>query len=464
MKKVIGVVLLCFVFSILGADIIWPAFHRKTDPEYEKMVRDTEFESESVSSERILCIDNNEEALLWRLRMIGSAKKSIVLATFDLRADESGTDMMAALYTAAERGVNVKILVDGIYKPLYLDRSNTFHALCAHENVEVRFYNPLSLKNIYKVNYRMHDKYLIIDDQMYMLGGRNTNDIFLGNYQKGINIDRDILVYETEPGKGESLQELKDYFGQIWEEPCLQEETPKLKETILEQQYEMFQKRYEELLRKYENIEQFAEWKEQTFEVNKITLVSNETGAYRKAPQVLSVIGQLAEESDEVLIQTPYVICNSYMYHTLEQIERSSDVKIILNAVEKGSNPWGCTDYLNNKDKILGTGCDVYELMNEKAVHTKTVLIDDNISIVGSYNLDMRSTYLDTELMLVIDSEELNGHIREMAKIYMEKSVEVKADRTETKGASYIEKELPEKKKLFYGVLQVVIRPFRHLL
>ena len=66
MKKVIGVVLLCFVFSILGADIIWPAFHRKTDPEYEKMVRDTEFESESASSERILCIDDNEEALLWR--------------------------------------------------------------------------------------------------------------------------------------------------------------------------------------------------------------------------------------------------------------------------------------------------------------------------------------------------------------------------------------------------------------
>ena len=218
------------------------------------------------------------------------------------------------------------------------------------------------------------------------------------------------------------------------------------------------------MLRKYEEIAQFSEWNEETFEVNKITLVSNETGAHRKDPQILSVLGQLAEQSDEVLIQTPYVICNSYMYQTLEQIEKNSDVKIILNAVEKGSNPWGCTDYLNNKEKILGTGCDVYELMNEKAVHTKTVLIDDNISIVGSYNLDMRSTYLDTELMLVIDSEELNDHIREMAETYMEKSVEVKADGTETKGASYIEKELPDKKKLFYGVLRVVIRPFRHLL
>lgn len=464
MKKGISIVLLCLVISILAADIVWPAFHRKTDATYEEMIRNTEFESESASSERILCIDDNEEALLWRLRMIGSAKESIVLSTFDLRADEGGTDIMAAIYATAERGVDVKILVDGIYKPIYLDRSDTFHALCVHENIEVKFYNPLSLTNIYRVNYRMHDKYLIIDDQMYMLGGRNTNDIFLGNYQKGINIDRDILVYETEPGKGESLQQLKDYFGQIWEEPCVQEEDPKLKETIREQQYEMFQKRYEELLRKYENIEQFSGWKEETFKVNKITLISNETGAYRKAPQMLFAIRKLAKDSEDVMIQTPYVICNPYMYQTLEQVENSADVKIILNAVEKGSNPWGCTDYLNNKEKIIGTGCDVYELMNEHAVHTKTVLIDDNISIVGSYNLDMRSTYLDTELMLVIDSEELNTHIREMNETYIEKSVEVKSDGTETKGASYIKKELTGKKKMFYRVLQVVIRPFRHLL
>lgn len=36
-------------------------------------------------------------------------------------------------------------------------------------------------------------------------------------------------------------------------------------------------------------------------------------------------------------------------------------LQIVLNAVEKGSNPWGCTDYLNQKKKILETGGDVYE-------------------------------------------------------------------------------------------------------
>ena len=136
----------------------------------------------------------------------------------------------------------------------------------------------------------------------------------------------------------------------------------------------------------------------------------------------------------------------------------------MLNAVERGSNPWGCTDYLNQKKRILETGADVYELMNEHAVHTKTILVDDDLSVVGSYNLDMRSTYLDTELMLVIDSEELNAHIRSMLQEYMKKSTEVLSDGNVTRGQNYQEKMLSGKKKIFYQVLRVIIRPFRHLL
>lgn len=116
------------------------------------------------------------------------------------------------------------------------------------------------------------------------------------------------------------------------------------------------------------------------------------------------------------------------------------------------------------KESIVLSAIGALAKDSEHAVHTKTVLVDDNISIVGSYNFDMRSTYLDTELMLVIDSEELNAHIREMNETYVEKSVEVQSDGTETMGASYIEKELTGKKKMLYSVLQVVIRPFRHLL
>lgn len=490
-------------------NVFAPLYCRKPDEKFAEMLKQTEFTSDTPGGERIRCIDDNEEALLWRLRMIGAAKKSIVLATFDLRADESGTDLLAALNHAAEKGVEIKLLIDGIYQQLFLNGSKEFQALAARENVEVGVYNPVSPVGIFKLNYRMHDKYVIVDDKMYLLGGRNSNDIFLGDYTTDINVDRDILVCDTANGKGESLQDLEAYFQQIWNEDCVKikggrkknsseisvseeaaddsegtesnlknpdivngksnaenEITDETQERLskYEKQYQSLEMRYASLKEKYTDIEDYSSWQEDTIPANKITLVNNGTHAGPKTPLVLQTIRYLAKNADNVTIQTPYVICNGYMYDTLNEIASHAQLKIILNAVEKGSNPWGCTDYLNQKKKILNTGADVYELMNEVPVHTKAVLLDERLSIVGSYNLDMRSTYLDTELMLVIDSKELNQQIQSTESTYIEKSKEVLSNGQETEGGQYETKVLNWQKKLFYGVLRIIIRPLRQLL
>lgn len=490
-------------------NVFAPLYCRKPDGKFAELLKQTEFTSDTPGGERIRCIDDNEEALLWRLRMIGAAKKSIVLATFDLRADESGTDLLAALNHAAEKGVEIKLLIDGIYQQLFLNGSKEFQALAARENVEVGVYNPVSPVGLFKLNYRMHDKYVIVDDKMYLLGGRNSNDIFLGDYTTDINVDRDILVCDTANGKGESLQDLEAYFQQIWNEDCVKiksgrkknnsdisvsekvaddsegtesnlknsdivngksnaenEITDKTQEKLskYEKQYQSLEMRYASLKEKYTDIEDYSSWQEDTIPANKITLVNNGTHAGPKTPLVLQTIRYLAQNADNVTIQTPYVICNGYMYDTLNEIASHAQLKIILNAVEKGSNPWGCTDYLNQKKKILNTGADVYELMNEVPVHTKAVLLDDRLSVVGSYNLDMRSTYLDTELMLVIDNKELNQQIQSTEGIYIEKSKEVLSNGQETEGVQYETKVLNWQKKLFYGVLRIIIRPLRQLL
>ena len=77
---------------VVLVNVLSPLFCRKPDETYVESLRKTEFTSETAGVERICCIDDNEEALLWRLRMIGTAKESIVLSTFDLRADDNGTD------------------------------------------------------------------------------------------------------------------------------------------------------------------------------------------------------------------------------------------------------------------------------------------------------------------------------------------------------------------------------------
>lgn len=467
MKKVLRKIvhiLLTALLLIVAVNILEPLFRKGPDPDYAEELAGMEFEAESPGGESILCIDDNEEALLWRLRMIGSAEHSVILSTFDLRPDDSGTDVIAALYRAAERGAEVKILIDGVYQLLYLDGSELFQALAAHGNVEVRIYNPVILKNIFRLNYRMHDKYLIIDGEMYLLGGRNTNDIFLGDKKEGINIDRDILVHSGPGGKGESLAALEDYFQEIWEGDCVKGKKIAHEEDFYTDQYEFLQTRYEVLQEKYGDLENYDGWKDAVYPADKITLLTNGTRARKRSPLMLQAIAYLAEKGERILIQTPYVICDDYMYGVLQDLGDRAQVQIVLNAVERGSNPWGCTDYLNQKEKILETGVSVYELMNEHAVHTKTVLIDDNISIVGSYNLDIRSTYLDTELMLVIDSQDLNSHIREIESLYMKKSKKVLPGGQETEGTLYRKIPFDRQREVFYGILRILIRPIRHLL
>ena len=459
--------------ALFIANVLFPYFCKHPTSEYAREVSqmgegirsEQEANGEKTeNSERIRCIDDNEEALIWRLRMIGAAKESVVLSTFDLRADDSGSEILAALYHAADRGVQVQLLIDGIYQKLFLDGNKLFQALSAHENVEVRIYNPITVTNLFRLNYRMHDKYIIVDERMYLLGGRNTNDIFLGDKQTGINADRDILMYDTSDGESDSLLELEDYFERIWNEDHVSRKKDRHGQECYTEQYHELEAKYDTLRKKYMDIDTYDNWEEDTFPVDKITLIDNGTQAGRKNPQVLQAIEALALQGENVIIQTPYVICNDYMYGVLEHISEKADTKVILNAVEKGSNPWGCTDYLNQKQKILDTGVMVYELMNEHAVHTKVVLVDDDISIVGSYNLDMRSTYLDTELMLVIESQELNEQIRATEDTYIEKSKEVCPDGQETEGSLYKEKTLNKKKQMFYSVLRILVRPFRHLL
>ena len=459
--------------ALFIANVLFPYFYKHPTSEYAREVsqmrenirpEQKENEGKIESSERIRCIDDNEEALIWRLRMIGSAKESVVLSTFDLRGDDSGSEILAALYHAADRGVRVQLLIDGIYQKLFLDGNKLFQALSAHENVEVRIYNPVTVMNLFRLNYRMHDKYVIVDEKMYLLGGRNTNDIFLGDKKTGINEDRDILMYDASGGESSSLLKLEGYFQQIWNEEHVSRKKSCHEQKYYSEQYAILEEKYDTLQTRYPDIDSYDDWKADTFSVDKITLIDNGTQAERKSPQVLQAIEALAMQGAHVIIQTPYVICSDYMYGVLEHISEKTDTKVILNAVEKGSNPWGCTDYLNQKQKILDTGVTVYELMNEHAVHTKAVLIDDDISIVGSYNLDIRSTYLDTELMLVIESPELNEQIRAIEAAYMEKSKEVQPDGQETEGSLYKERTLDKKKQIFYSVLRILVRPFRHLL
>lgn len=265
-------ILRIWFFYLIVCLVIPPLYHKRADEEN----RECERALNMAGQERILNIENNVDALVWRLRLIESAKENIVLATFDFRDDNSGQDMMAALLNAADRGVKVQILVDGINGTLYLRGSRNFRELTSHENVEVKLYNPITLIKPWKNNYRMHDKYLLADDFAYILGGRNTDDLFLGNYIDSYNEDRDILVYETVPGEGNSCNQIQDYFKNIWNLSCCR----------MSGKHEgingRLREHYQEVREKYPEAFCEIDWFEETIETESIELCTNPLYPYNK--------------------------------------------------------------------------------------------------------------------------------------------------------------------------------------
>ena len=136
----------------------------------------------------------------------------------------------------------------------------------------------------------------------------------------------------------------------------------------------------------------------------------------------------------------------------------------IGNAPQSGANPWGCTDYLNHKNDISETGVSVCEWSGDYSMHTKGILIDGNISIIGSFNWDMRSTYLDTEMMPVVDCPALNAVLCREANEMVRQSRTILPDGSTVGGSEYIESALPLTKKMAQALLRIVIRPFRYVL
>ena len=99
------------------------------------------------------------------------------------------------------------------------------------------------------------------------------------------------------------------------------------------------------------------------------------------------------------------------MYDTLTEVTSHVPVTMMINSVENGDNFFASSDYPRHKKAFIGTGMEILEYDGGLSYHGKSLLIDHELCAVGSYNFDLRSTYMDTELMLVIQSEELTGQL-----------------------------------------------------
>ena len=118
--------------------------------------------------------------------MINAAERTLDLQYFIFRQDETGQLLTDALLRAADRGVRVRVLIDDGET---LDGDEQIAALESHPQIEIRIFNPFVYRGhaelfravefaftASRLDYRMHNKLLVVDNAIALVGGRNIGD------------------------------------------------------------------------------------------------------------------------------------------------------------------------------------------------------------------------------------------------------------------------------------------------
>lgn len=472
------------IYIVLGILLYWLIFalvpymkFRKVNNDFKDKFNVLDFygNEDQFSIDRASIVEESQEALDIRLRMISQAKNRIILSSFSIKNDRVSKEIFAALYNAAERGVKVQIIVDGVTGNNDMKHDPMDYVLGTHQNAEIRYYNMLNLLKPWNFNGRLHDKYVIVDDKLLLLGGRNTSNYFMGEYNPEVlSYDRDILVYNTLYGTKESqesvIYDTIDYFENIWNHRASKtvfDKVSKKKKAKVAAAEQELREIYADMVKERPDIfEDGTDYCKITVPVNKISLIYNPINTTPKEPWVWYQIKQLMLNAEKrVYIQTPYAVMNKEMYSSLKEIGKDLEkYDMLINSIAVGDNVMGSSDYKFNKKKVMKTGITIHEFQGEHSMHNKSFLIDYDMSVVGSFNMDMRSAYIDTETMLVIHGEEFNKLLEKNIN-----AMEDKALALDEKG-KYIPKEgispvkISSQRNIAYTFTSVIFQLFRFLL
>jgi len=390
------------------------------------------------------------EAIEWRLRAIDSATQSIDIQTFLWNDDSLGLMVLRHLFDAADRGVRVRLLLDDTFTAALEEEIwNIDH----HPNIEYRIYNPfrrrydgvvirqmMNLGEFGRLDHRMHNKALIVDNRVAIIGGRNLADEYFGIHEDSNFRDLELLY------GGSHVSELSDLFDSFWNNNWTFPEEMLLESPKRGMSSEEFASWVEDTvpLRLVESSEERnAAWVQMVTSAigSEVSLIADEPAEDSpndpdELPAQLSdaLIRVFDEAEEELILVSAYLIPTPELEEAIERAEkRGVEVKILTNSLRSNNHLTAHSAYRKHIHRLVGHGADVHEVramakdrhvymdmpVENKllGLHAKFIIIDESISVIGSANLDSRSLRLNTEVALVIRSEEVNSKLRELIEL-----------------------------------------------
>lgn len=326
----------------------------------------------SLSSGNIIHVHHNgDQAYPAMLASIGDAEQQVLLATYILKADDTGRAFADALGAAVTRGVDVKVLVDGVGEMYSWKKPSR---LLRRRGIKVgRFLPPRLIPPSIYVNLRNHRKILVIDREVAYAGGMNIKDdhVSIGGQPRRITDVHFGL-------RGPVVAELAAVFSNDW-----QFATGESVQSIL---------------------------KPTTTDGHARCRVIPDGPDDELDTLALAIQGIVSAASSSIEIMTPYFLPSRELIASLQAAAlRGISVRIVLPA----ENNLFYVHWANRNllAELIQWGIAIY-YQPAPFCHSKLLCVDDEYCLIGSANLDPRSLRLNFEIGVEILSAPLNSELR----------------------------------------------------
>ena len=389
-------------------------------------------------------LNEGRGALGWRLRAIDSATSSIDLQSFIWSFDDVGSVIQERLLAAADRGVNVRILIDDSF---LVGEDQHLLQLHRHENVQYRVYNPyerrpdsamtrfvLNLGDFDRLDHRMHNKSMVVDNQVAIVGGRNLADEYFG-FDDAANF-RDMELLVGGPIVEKISGSFDTYWNDRWSFPV--DKIGSVRAAHVPR--EKVQGEAAELDRMYPRERQEsrnAAWRDIVRQSHRgrSKLIADRPPEDRpealkdRPVQVADALSRLITSArDEVTIVSAYLIPTPGLVEALKSaVSRGVRVRLLTNSINSNNHISAYAAYRGHIAELLSFGAEVHEmrtladirpryilppvLKKHLGLHAKYMIVDKRHVVVGSANLDPRSLRINTELVLIVDSRSLANEL-----------------------------------------------------
>lgn len=376
-------------------------------------------------------------AIEWRLRAIDSAMASIDLQSFIWKTDTVGNQIREHLLAAADRGVQVRILIDDSF---LAGQDRWIIDLAHHRNIEYRIYNPykrrpngnlsrtlLNLSEFNRLDHRMHNKVMVVDRQVAIVGGRNLADEYFGLDPESNFRDMELLV--GGPVVEALTRSFDAYWNDHWSFPI---DAISHVEIAKGAGDAMLQAADQPSV--VEAAEQRrAQWIEAVSTayrgrarllVDQPPARTPDDQADRPVQVAQQLRGVLNKARREIVIVSAYLVPTPVVTDVLrDAVARGVRVRLLTNSINSNNHITAHAAYHEHVRDLLGLGAQVHEMRVNAAIraryilpplgnkklglHAKYLIIDRKQVFVGSSNLDPRSLRINTEIGLLIEDRRL---------------------------------------------------------